>query len=79
MLTRLIRWLSLRIAEHLVIGARCGLCGAWVRDVIVLADWRWTVCDRCAWLTEPHTDSALPLKGPPPDDVPLRVRHTERR
>ena len=33
------------IISELQIGGHCGLCGAWMPDVIVLKDWAWDTCD----------------------------------
>lgn len=35
------------VASTMVIGARCGCCGAWVSTAIVPHRWRVTVCEKC--------------------------------
>ena len=33
------------IISELQIGGHCGLCGAWMPDIIVPKDWAWDMCD----------------------------------
>ena len=33
--------------EDLKIGGNCGCCGSWISNKIVIADWPWSLCDKC--------------------------------
>lgn len=51
-MNRIKRWIRERltsficdtVAEHMVVGGHCGLCGKWVSDVLLPRDWQWTAC-----------------------------------
>jgi len=33
--------------SDLQIGGHCGICGRWIKDVIVQKSWAVTICDNC--------------------------------
>ena len=40
-------WFADLVCSHVVVGARCGLCGKWVANCLVDSMWRYTVCQDC--------------------------------
>ena len=42
------RVFDLHDIRDLVVGAHCGLCGAWMPDEIIEKIWTWGMCDKCA-------------------------------
>lgn len=36
------------VSNRVAIGGHCGLCGKWVKDVLVPVYWRITICEDCS-------------------------------
>jgi hypothetical protein len=43
-------WLIGFIIKWIVVGAHCGLCGAWIEYELVPSYWRISICNECRQL-----------------------------
>ena len=41
------RWVVRAVCQYVVVGAHCGLCGAWIEGELADKYWAWSVCEKC--------------------------------